>query len=265
VIREEQCAGQRIWGWNVQVQLAGKWSETPLFSGQSIGHKRILSCAPPPPPAAQAATAQAAAADLVFGPCAGATSWVFHLDGTISDAADSTSCLTLLDPLARSAKVGRRRCSGARPQAQKWKLGFTPPAAGKACHTGDGRRCPYLQFVGEPVAAGGARATTKYCLQIAGDHPWTGNGAILWDCVAGSWDEVVAELPAGEQTSSKSNAGNRLQIDMSQGGGPKLCLGGGRPPPSKSTLCAKAEALRFVLTDAANSTGKIVLKQLAVY
>lgn len=45
-IMEDQTDGQRIWGWEVlgRQSVAADWLR--LFSGQSIGHKRILDCGP---------------------------------------------------------------------------------------------------------------------------------------------------------------------------------------------------------------------------
>ena len=95
----------------------------------------------------------------------------------------------------------------------------------------------------------------KYCIQINGDRPWTGNRAVVWDCEAKSSDEIMQRLPGTRQ-------GFQFLLDMTYDGGGKLCMSArnGRPAPT----CSDFEKLRVSVASTAPGTSA-ELRAFALY
>jgi hypothetical protein len=66
-----------------------------------------------------------------------------------------------------------------------------------------------LEFIG-----GGSASGSGVCVQADGSSPWLGVPAACYPCVPGSWPERILHTPSGA-----------LQLDMSRGGGGKICFG----------------------------------------
>lgn len=133
---------------------------------------------------------------------------------------------------------------------------------------------PYLAFAGPAAArkvdtdvnsaagasaAAAADSASQMCIQINGAAPWTGNRAVVWDCEANSWDEVVQLLPGAGQGLHK------IMIDMSSGGGGKLCASTRLHSPAPVRSCDELGALRFTITEAAAGAPAPQIRSFAVY
>ena len=73
----------------------------------------------------------------------------------------------------------------------------------------------------------------------------------MWDCEAGSWDELVVELDNGADGGILSPKGSRLMIDMGPGDGPKLCMSGAGTRPQDS-LCDGVDAIELEVAETAD-------------
>ena len=142
---------------SVDLRVKGHW-QVAVFTGQSIGHKRIITCTG----AGIGTRTRTTAPPLAFGSCVGATPWAFPGDGTVRNASAASSCLTLLDPPGRNAKVGMAPCKKGL-QTQQFKLGIT--LAGKAVPVSavDGQQATLLGAWPEAKADGRHTAVPADC------------------------------------------------------------------------------------------------------
>jgi hypothetical protein len=349
--------GQRIWGWSIKGRRKNSTAWLALTTGESIGHRRLLTCddlihsaaagvpdekqrkqpqqqhehhehhdqqiqqklkehhhhhqqqqhAPsdqdPPDPAPSAT-------DVYFTDCAAADAWVTGVNGSKivhHDAKTGTEwCLTLDGAPSEFQFISVAKCAAKGTDADKqqhWTFPFTPTEhyvafAGTAASAGGGAGTagggvgdggsgdaafdtPVIAGANAPAATPSVTAGTSMCVQINGDHPWTGNRAVVWDCQAASADEVVVALPASLGVGGFKNlllhpradasGGHKLMIDMSSYGGGKLCMTTrtNQPvPPPPIQGCAELEALQFEITEtppAAASAPPPQIRAFAVY